>query len=482
MKKYALMSGLLLLVCGTLLAGFHFKNGEKAQAGRRILYYVDPMHPSYKSDRPGVAPDCGMALEPVYADSIQPGSAAETPVLPPGTVHLNEQQQQITGICLVRAEQQQSGSREVRLLGRVAADEQLVYRINAAADGWILDLGENSAGSRVRKNQPLATYFTPDLLTAGQSYVVAMDYLNKNGSPDLNRFGRPEALANQLRNLGMPEVQLQEIAATRTPPQNIQIVSPVDGFILSRSISPQQRFSKGAELYRIADLSRIWILADVYGNEETSFRPGTLARVAARGQARTFTARVSNALPQFDSASGSLKLRLEAENPGFALRPDMLVDVTLFTRVPPGLTVPADALLDSGLKKTVFVDRGGGYFEPRAVETGWQLGDRVQIVRGLEAGEQVVSSGTFLLDSESRLKGAAALNGEHAFGEKSADGTQAKDPTCGMEVDRSRAEAAGHTAAYRGQKYYFCSRGCKEQFERAHEKLLALGERNHRHD
>lgn len=482
MKKYVFISGLLLLVCGTLLAGFHSKNREKAQAGRRILYYVDPMHPSYKSDRPGVAPDCGMALQPIYADSIAPVAAIESAVLPPGTVHLSEQQQQITGIRLAPAEQDQSGFRKLRLLGRVAADEQRVYRINAAADGWILDLYENSGGTRVRKNHRLATYFTPDLLTAGQSYVVAMDYLNKNGSADLSRFGRPEALANQLRNLGMPEVQLQEIAASRAAPQNIQIVSPVDGFVLSRGISPQQRFSKGAELYRIADLSRIWVLADVYGAEQTNIRPGTLARITVRGEPRTFLARVSNALPQFDPASGSLKLRLEAENPGLALRPDMFVDVVLPASMPPGLTVPADSLLDSGLKKTVFVDRGGGYFEPRVVETGWQVGDRVQIVRGLQAGEQVVSSGTFLLDSESRLKGAAAAPGEPASGEKSADETQAKDPICGMEVERSRAEAAGYTATYRGHKYYFCSHGCKEQFERAHEKLLALGERNGRHD
>ncbi|HKW25683.1 MAG TPA: efflux RND transporter periplasmic adaptor subunit [Terriglobales bacterium] len=480
MKKYAVIAG-LLLVCATLLAGLHFRNGEKAQAGRRILYYVDPMHPSYKSDRPGVAPDCGMALEPVYADSTAPATAVDSAVLPPGTVHLSEQQQQITGIRLARAEQADNALRELRLLGRVAADEQRVYRINAAADGWILDLGENSAGIRVRKNQRLGTYFTPDLLTAGQSYVVAMDYLSKNGSADLIRFGRPEALANQLRNLGMAEVQLQEVASSHTAPQNIQIVSPVDGFVLWRGISPQQRFSKGAELYRMADLSRIWILADVYGAEQTDLRPGTLARITVRGGSRIFPARVSNALPQFDPASGSLKLRLDAENPGFALRPDMFVDVILPASMPPGLTVPADALLDSGLKKTVFVDRGGGYFEPRAVETGWQVGDRVQIVRGLEAGEQVVSSGTFLLDSESRLKGAAALP-EPASGEKPADETQVRDPICGMEVERARAKAAGYSATYRGQKYYFCSRGCKEQFERAHEKLLAAGEQALAHD
>jgi Cu(I)/Ag(I) efflux system membrane fusion protein len=235
MKKSPFIAGSLLLICGTLLISFRYRNGEKAQAGRRILYYVDPMHPAYKSDRPGTAPDCGMALEPVYADSMEPGPAAEIAALPPGTVHLSEQQQQITGIRLARAEQAQNGFRELRLLGKVAADEQRVYRINAAADGWIVELWENSAGTRVRKNQRLATYFTPDLLTAGQSYVVAMDFLSKNGSADLSRFGRPEALANQLRNLGVPDVQLQEIAASHAAPQDIQIVSPVDGFILSRS-------------------------------------------------------------------------------------------------------------------------------------------------------------------------------------------------------------------------------------------------------
>lgn len=471
MKKIAVSTGVVLLGLAIALVASHRESARNKPQGRRVLYYVDPMHPAYKSDRPGTAPDCGMALEPVYADSPETDSLAQTTAMLAGSIHLNEQQQQLVGVRLVSAEQEENGSRDAHLLGRVSADEQRVYRINAAVDGWLTELRENSAGSRVRHNQLLARYFSPDLLTAGQSYVVAMEYLRKNGTPDLNRFGRPESLANQLRNLGVPDVQLDEIAATQVPPRDIHIVSPIDGFILSRSISPQQRFSRGTELYRIADLRRVWILADIYPNEQNSFRPGMVARVTVRGNTTSVHAQISDILPQFDPASGSLKLRLEADNPEFVLRPDMFVDIILPVRVPRGLTVPTDTLLDSGVKKIVFVHRGGGNFEPRVVETGWQSAGRIQITSGLQAGEQVVAAGNFLLDSESRIKNVSYITVTTA--EDSQENAQAEDPMCGMKVDRKPAETSGFVVTYNSQTYYFCSRGCKEQFERTHGKMLA---------
>ena len=476
MKNIAVSAGVALLGFAIGLVVIHRERAAMAPPGRRILYYVDPMHPAYKSDRPGTAPDCGMPLEPVYADS-QAGSLPQKVALPTGSIHLSDQQQQLLGVRLASVEQEDSGSRDLHFLGRVAADEQRVYRINAAADGWVTELRENSAGSRVRQNQLLASYFSPDLLTAGQSYVVAMEYLRKNGAPDLNRFGRPEALANQLRNLGVPDVQLDEIAATLSPPRDIHIVSPIDGFIVSRSISPQQRFSRGTELYRIADLRRVWILADMSLNDQHTFRPGTPARITVRGFTRAVHARVSNTLPQFDPESGSLKLRLDAQNPDFQLRPDMLVDVIVPVTEPGGLTIPTDALLESGFRKTVFVNRGDGNFEPRVVEIGWQGAGRTQITRGLEPGEQVVAAGTFLLDSESRLKNASYVTATGA--EDPQENAQAEDPMCGMKVDRKNAEAAGLVVSYNRQTYYFCSRTCKERFQSTREKMLAQG---HLHD
>ena len=233
--------------------------------------------------------------------------------------------------------------------------------------------------------------------------------------------------------------------------------------MLARNVSPGLKFDRGAEWYRIADLSRIWILADVFENEAQYFRPGVRARASLPNQQKSFVVTVSDVPPQFDPATRTLKLRLEADNPGMALRPDMFVDVELPVKLPSAITVPLDAVLDSGLRKTVFVERTSGVFEPRVVETGWRMGDRVQIVHGLSAGERVVVSGNFFVDSESRLKSAAA--GIYSVA--------VKDPVCGMMTDESKATAAGRKFEYRGTTYYFCSDQCRRDFEKDPERYLA---------
>ncbi len=162
---------------------------------------------------------------------------------------------------------------------------------------------------------------------------------------------------------------------------------------------------------------------------------------------------MSDALPQFDAQTRTLKTRFELDNPGNVLRPDMFVDVELHAEMPAAVAVPADAVVDSGLRKVVFVDRGNGYFEPRRVETGWRIGDRVEIVKGLMGGERVVVSGNFLLDSESRMKSAAV----GVYGPET-------DPVCGMEIDRDAAKNAGRSIAHKDGAYYFCSDDCKKKF------------------
>ena len=191
-------------------------------------------------------------------------------------------------------------------------------------------------------------------------------------------------------------------------------------------------------------------------------RPGSKARITVPGQATALTAVVSQVPPQFDPASRTLKLRLELLNPGVTLRPEMFVDVALAVERPAAMTVPADAVVDSGLRRTVFVERGEGTFEPRAVETGWRSGDRVEVVRGLEPGERIVVSGTFLVDSESQLKAAAA----------GVYGAASKDPVCGMEVDEARARAAGKVAEHHGKAFFFCSDTCRASFQAAPDRYL----------
>lgn len=468
MRKATTVIILLSVAVVSFLAGAWYmqrKTGTRSSAGDgAILYYRDPMHPVYTSDKPGIAPDCGMQLEPVYANRVStaPGSNQGFPSPPAGVVHISEERQQTIGVRAAPVKKT-SAQHTIRVLGRVAVDDTRIYRLNAAVDGWVRETFSNSAGSLVKKDQPLVGFYSPEFLASEQAYLYAlgtMDRYQASGQEPPAQIALTKANVQQavdsLRNLGMGDIQIDEIKRTRQLTQNILLRAPVTGFVLTRNVSPGQRFERGTELYRMADLTHVWIVADVFENEARFIQRAQSADV--RYQDRTFHARMSDVLPQFDPAARTLKVRFELDNPGYILRPDMFVDVEMTVRVPAAVTVPVDAVLDSGMHKTVFVDRGGGYFEPRHVETGWRLGDRVAITSGLMPGERIVVSGNFFIDSESRLKLAAA----------GLPADAGKDPVCGMDVDPGKAGA--RKVEYRGKTYYFCSDGCKANFEKNPER------------
>jgi RND family efflux transporter MFP subunit len=419
------------------------------------------MHPAYKSDKPGIAPDCGMELVPVYEDGSM-GGVGTVAGLPPGTVNLPPEQQQLIGVRVAAAERT-AGTHTLRIQGRVATKEARIYRVIAGTEGWIREIFPVTTGSLVKKNQPLAAFYGKEFLGAQQAYFYALttlERLKQAGATTPEQLtltnAQVRAAVDSLRGLGMGEIQIQEIAESRRLAQTTMVLAPAEGLVLTQNVSPGQWFDRGTELYRIADLTQIWILADAFENEAQHLRPGVRARISLPQQGKAFFATVSDVPPQFDAASRTLKVRLETDNPGFALRPDMFVDVELPVKYPATITVPADAVVDSGVKKTVYVAKGDGIFEPRRVETGWHFGDRVEIVKGLMPGERIVVSGTFLIDSESRMKAAAA----------GPRGETSEDPVCGMEVDQTKAKAAGLTSEFRGQTYYFCSTEDKAKFDK----------------
>ena len=421
------MKKTLAAVLVTLLVILSYAAGRRHTArlattspgARHVLYWVDPMHPNYKSDHPGTAPDCGMPLEPVYADdpsnALQLARAAH---LPPGSVVLNGATQELLGIQLATV--QSSGPpRAIRVLGHVVPEDTRVYRVNSGMEGFIRETYNDSVGVRVNKDQKLATYYGPDVLAVESGFLAATERVPGANGKDGNRTmpfpgtvskqgsSSIQGYSDRLRHLGMSEVQINEMAQAGRIPESIDVVAPVDGFILARNITPGQHFDRYTEFYRIADLSRVWVVADVFDSDVQSFRPGAIAHIILSDQRKTLSARITDVLPQVDPASRALKLRLEADNPGFALRPDMVVDVELPAPTSAGLSVPVDAVIDSGGEQRVYVESSGGVFEPRIVQTGWHSGDRVEIVHGLAEGERVVASGTFLVDSESRLKSIA---------------------------------------------------------------------------
>jgi RND family efflux transporter MFP subunit len=463
-------------------------------AGPRTLRYICPMHPQYVSDRPGTAPCCGMRLEPVYDNDGpgSPGSANPSGSFPPGTVQISPEKMQTAGIRTAAVEKGPF-PHTLRTTGRVVPDERLVYRLNAGVDGWVRETYSDTTGSIVNKDQPLAAIHSPMYFSVQQSYLTAMGRLKLaqrtlQGSPEQIKTAETavEPYRDNLRNLGMSDSQIDEIGRTGHYADQMYINAPATGFVLSRNVSPGQKFLNGEELYRIADLSRIWILADLFEHESRFVKPGQTARVLYQGQ--VLRATVSTVLPQFNPESRTLKTRLEMPNPGYLLRPDMFVDVEFRIELPEAVTVPVDAIVDSGLRKTVFVARGTGLFEPRSVETGWRFGDRVEIIRGLEPGEQYAVAGIFLLNSESRMK--AAAGGAQAPGKNSgfrtqnsefriqneeskmqkaegggkgqAGGKLARDLVCGMDVDTTVSGVL--KAEYQGKTCYFCNPICKESF------------------
>jgi RND family efflux transporter MFP subunit len=451
-KKILYTLLLFSFAAGTFFAGSWYNQHKTSAASHpsahKPLYYVDPMHPAYRSDKPGIAPDCGMQLEPVYAGGPLVTVSQSASTLPPGSVRIDPARQQLFGVRVGPVEES-SGDYKIRLLGRVAPDEGKIYKLNAGIEGYIQEVSTATTGSFVRKDQVLATFSAPSASMTLQTFVLnlgAEDRFKKSaadGTVEGQSMGSVNAnlqlRVQQLQNLGMSTLQMDEIRQTRQIPDTIKIVSPVDGFVVSRNVSPGQKFERDTEWFRIADLRRVWVVADVFENEAQYLKPGMQVHVSLPDQSAAFSGRISNVLPQFDAATRTLKARIEVENQGYALRPDMVVNVEMPVTFSRALAVPAGAVLDSGLKKTVFVERGEGLFSPRVVETGRRFDDRVEIVNGLQAGERIVVSGNFLVSSESRLQEAAGMYAPAAAPQKSAaPNSQAQD-----EIKKSGPESSG---------------------------------------
>jgi membrane fusion protein, copper/silver efflux system len=405
----------LVPVVGALAVGFGLGHWNRhpapAAVAHRVLYYVDPMHPAYRSDKPGKAPDCGMDLVAVYADTV--GNSLVASDGPTGSLNIDPATQKIYGIQLAAVEND-SGTRTIRVFGKVAPDETKIYKVTMGVDGYVKSTDNDAVGNRVKKDQRLAVIYSPDFLPVIGGFLSANERTPggiKETAATAQNAASAQARADRLRNLGMSDAQIEEMTSNHKIPEDVYVVSPTDGFIVARNISPGLRFEREKELYSVADLSHVWILAQVFGKDAQKFHPGAQAKVTLPDTGESFQATVSDVLPEVDPTTRAFKVRLVASNPGFKLRPEMFVNVDMPVSIPAGLSVPADAIVDTGLAKQVFVETSPGHFEKREVEIGWRFDDRVQIVKGVREGEMVVSAGTFLVDSESRLQAAAGTDG-----------------------------------------------------------------------
>jgi membrane fusion protein, copper/silver efflux system len=403
------------LIAASLAFGWFFNSQAQTKSTRHVLYYVDPMHPSYRSDKPGIAPDCGMKLVPVYEGDAG-AAAAPAPSQP---VAIDGRSQQIAGIQV--AEVKKGGTARIaHVVGRVAPEDIRTFSVNSGVDGFIRETFSDSVGTFVKKDQKIASYYSPDFLSAASGFIAATERvpgtIGQDGARFTPNWGGTIAkesvrsisgYTDHLRNLGMSDAQIQHIAESRELPDSIEVRSPADGFILSRNITAGMHFDHVMEFYKIADLSKVWVEAEVSEADAQSLRPGSMAQVMVQGSGRKFSGRVTDSLPQSEAGGDTTKVRLELDNPSYALRPDMVVAVDLPLGASTAVTLPMDALVYSGDRTRVYVERGQGKFEARDVQAGSRLGDQVEILHGIAPGDRIVVAGTFLVDSENRLKNPA---------------------------------------------------------------------------
>jgi Cu(I)/Ag(I) efflux system membrane fusion protein len=377
--------------------------GAKPRA-RRILYYVDPMHPAYRSERAGTAPDCGMDLVPVFDDGEQTSADA----MPPGSVHLTRDQEEL--IHLEVETLRAAGVRQLHNVGHVVPNETMTFRVSAGVDGWIRHVYSDKTGTQVKKGQTLSAFYSKDVSSPQQAYVFALESFDRLTQSTSATEGQLELATKQLaiardalQFIGMGDAQIDELGRTHREMFDVNLTAPADGQILERNVAVGQRFMKGEVLYHIANLSRVWVLADLYARDAALLDHINGAQVTIEGFP-PMEAKVADAPLQIDGDGRTWRRRLEVNNEVHRLVPGMIVDVAFTVAPGSSLTLSVDAVLDSGAKKHVFVARGEGRYELREVETGWQDDDRVEIKRGLKEGEKAVTTGAFLLDSESRLK------------------------------------------------------------------------------
>jgi len=376
-------------------------------AQRRILHYRHPMDPTIHSQTPA-KDDMGMDYVPVYEDEMAgqtvPGRAPVT--LPAERVAL----------LGVRSEPVGTGFAGglLRTVGRVAVDETRREVVHAKYEGYIEKLHVDFTGKPVSKGQPLAAIYSPELVAAQEEYLVArraQGRLADSSVPGVASSGSElaEAARQRLRYWDVSPGELAELERSGSPRRTVALRSPVSGVVVDKTAVEGMKVSPTDRLYEINDLSRVWVLADVYEKDLGSVRMGTPARVSLpHAPGARWLGRVSFVSPLVKPETRTVEVRIEVDNAGGALKPDMLADVHLETARSAALTVPESAVIFTGERTLVFLDRGEGRFEPREITVGSRLPAGYAVLGGLAAGDRVVVSANFLLDSESSLRAAAS--------------------------------------------------------------------------
>ena len=429
---------------------------ETAKPASAAKLYNCPMHPTYTSDKPGDCPICGMKLVPVesqdkpdetsaapptkkktmYRSTMMPNEVSDKPgkdsmgmdmvpfeVEESGVVtevggriqvKISAQRQQLIGIKTAPVRSQPI-QKLIKAVGRVDYAEPNISIVNLKFDGWVEKLAVNSTGRAVRKGEPLFDIYSPELVAAQQEYLIAL----KAGASFGDASSFLKSAREKLRLWGFTDQQAEELGRTGEFKKTVTVYSPGSGIVIEKDVVQGQKVMAGEALFKIADLSRVWILGEVYEYELPFIKNGQEVKVSlSYYPGESFEGKITYIYPYLKPETRTNQVRIEAANPGLKLKPEMFANLEIHVDYGARLTVPADAVLDAGDTKIVFVAKGDGYFEPREVKLGVKGQDMYEVLGGLSDGENVVTSANFLIDSESSLKAALNRITKTAAGEK----------------------------------------------------------------
>ena len=355
--------------------------------------------------------DSTASSPPQPADMASGGASMAGHDMSSSGINVSPEKQQLVGVRTALVETRPL-VKKIRTVGIVTNDETRIAQVFAKVDGWIDRLYVNYTGKLVEKGQPLFTLYSPDLVATQDEYLLALQAKESLASSSLKeiRAGSESLLDATRRRMSLWDIsdeQIAELKNSREPKRTLTFYSPISGFVTKREAVQGMRVMPDKELYTITDLSTVWVNADVYEFELSQIRLGQSASISlSYFPGRTYTGKVAFVSPVLDEKTRTAKVRLEFANPEFALKPEMYTNVEISIAAGKKLAVPDEAVLDSGLRKVVFVDKGDGRFAPAEVKLGGKYDNYYEVLAGLSAGERILASASFLLDSESRLSEA----------------------------------------------------------------------------
>ena len=411
MNKSILILALVMLAVG--LAGGYWLADSKPEnqqletisAGKKILFYRSPMNPSVTSPTP--AKDAmGMDYLPVYADDN--GDENE----PAGTVKIDGVTVQNIGVRTIKAVQT-TLSHTVRAVGRVTYDEERMVHLHPKTEGWIEKMHVDKTGQWVKKNTDLLSIYSPQLVASQQEYILALNNLKalENSPIEDIRRGAEELVKSsreRLKLLDVPAHQLRELDRSHKIKKSLHIHAPAGGIIMKIGAREGQFVTPATEIYMIADLRKIWVLADIYEYELPWVKQGDPVEMQLAGiPGKTFQGHLAYIYPYAEAKTRTIKVRLVFDNADLLLKPEMFAEVTIYAgKQVNAVVIPSEAVIRSGSRNQVFVVRAPGKFAPRVVKLGLASNGKVAVLEGIKVGEEVVVSAQFLIDSESKLREA----------------------------------------------------------------------------